>query len=588
MSVLTISKQSMKVCDYVAQFIADRNVDTVFSIPGGGCIFLSDAFEREERIEMVVNHHEQGCALSAEGYARAKGDMGVCLVTSGPGGSNAWTGTLCSYQDSVPVMVISGNVNKSMTTNYTGLDLRQLGDQEFDVVKTVSNFTKYAVQVNDANTIKYHLEKAYYEANNGRKGPVWIDIPLDVSTDTVDISKLKGFTPQDPLYDKIDIKTIINKLSNSKKPLIIVGNGVRLSNSVSLLDGILEEYNIPVVTSLNGNDSVSNEYKYFGGRFGTAGQISANKLIQESDFILSLGSRLYVRQIGYNFKSFAKNAYKVYVDIDKGELNKPTLFPDMKVNTDVNLFLNELKPHLRQLNIDPWRDTCVKYVGKYPHVLERHKESNSPLSSYGVFDKLNEYTNKHDTIVTSNGTANIVGMQVLKLKKNQRMFTNKATAPMGYGLPAAIGSYYGTKNKIILLDGDGSLHMNIHELQVLVQNNLPIKIILLNNSGYLSIKITQTNFCNGKLSLSDKSSGLTLPDYSKIAYAYNLKYHSIKNKKDLKSVFDNVFTNNAYNGPELIEVFVDPHEVHEPKVKAQLDENGKFIPGELDSINWIL
>tara|TARA_Y100000385_G_C13092502_1_gene639512 strand:- start:404 stop:2143 length:1740 start_codon:yes stop_codon:yes gene_type:complete len=578
----------MKVCDYVAQFIADRNVDTVFSIPGGGCIFLSDAFEREERIEMVVNHHEQGCALSAEGYARAKGDMGVCLVTSGPGGSNAWTGILCSYQDSVPVMVISGNVNKSMTTNYTGLDLRQLGDQEFDTVKTVSNFTKYAVQVNDANTIKYHLEKAYYEANNGRKGPVWIDIPLDISTDTVDINKLKGFTPKDPLYDKVDIKSIINKLSNSKKPLIIVGNGVRLSNSVSLLDGILEDYNIPVVTSLNGNDSVSNEYKYFGGRFGTAGQISANKLIQESDFILSLGSRLYVRQIGYNFKSFAKNAYKIYVDIDKRELNKPTLFPDMKVNTDVNLFLNKLKPHLMQLNIDPWRDTCVKYVDKYPHVLERHKESNSPLSSYGVFDKLNEYINKYDTIVTSNGTSNIVGMQVLKLKKNQRMFTNKATAPMGYGLPAAIGSHYGTKNKILLLDGDGSLHMNIHELQVLVQNNLPIKIILLNNSGYLSIKITQTNFCNGKLSLSDKSSGLTLPDYSKIAYAYNLKYHSIKNKKDLKSVFGDVFTNNTYNGPELIEVFVDPHEVHEPKVKAQLDENGKFTPGELDSINWIL
>jgi len=576
----------MRVAEYVAKFIADKKVDTVFSVAGGGCVFLSDAFENEERINLVANHHEQACSMAAEGYSRISENIGVCLVTSGPGGSNAWTGTLCSYQDSVPVIVISGNVNKSMTTNYTGLDLRQLGDQEFDVVKTVSNFTKYAVQINDASTIKYHLERAYYEAVNGRKGPVWIDIPLDISTDEVDIDKLEGYIPEDKIYDKIDIKKIINKLSNSKRPLIIAGNGVRLSNSVDLLDEILEEYKIPVVTSFNGNDSVSNEYKYYGGRFGTAGQISANKLIQESDFILSLGSRLYVRQIGYNFKSFAKNAYKVYIDIDKRELNKPTLFPDMKINVDVNLFLNTLKPHLKPLSINKWRDKIIKYKEKYPTVLDRHITAN-PFSIYSALDGINNYMNKNISVVTSGGGQNIQGMQVIKLKKHQRLFSNKATAPMGYGLPASIGAYYGSKKPVLCLEGDGSLQMNIQELQVLVQNKIPIKLVVINNDGYACIKITQTNFCNGNLSLTNPSSGLTLPNYSKISYAYGLKYHSVKNREDLKSVFDNVFINDVYEGPKLIELFVDPNEVHEPKVKAQLDENGKFIPGELDSINWI-
>jgi len=580
----------MRVAEYVAKFIADKNVDTVFSVTGGGCVFLSDAFEKEDRINMVANHHEQACSMAAEGYSRISENIGVCLVTSGPGGSNAWTGTLCSYQDSVPVMVISGNVNKAMTTNYTGLDLRQLGDQEFDVVKTVSNFTKYAVQVNDANTIKYHLERAYYEATNGRKGPVWIDIPLDVSTDDVDIEKLEGYIPADSAShnneSQIDIKMIIDKLSSSKRPLIISGNGVRLSNSINLLDEILEEYKIPVVTSFNGNDSVSNEYEYYGGRFGTAAHISANKLIQESDFILSLGSRLYVRQIGYNFKSFAKNAYKVYVDIDKRELDKPTLFPDMKINTDVNLFLSTIKPYLKPLSIDKWRDTCTHYVEKYPTVLDRHI-SAKPLSVYSALDGINNYMNKNISVVTSGGGQNIQGMQVIKIKKHQRLFSNKSTAPMGYGLPASIGAYYGSKKPVLCLEGDGSLQMNIQELQVLVQNKIPIKLVVINNDGYACIKITQTNFCNGDLSLTNPSSGLTLPDYSKIATAYGLKYHSIRNREDLTSVFDSVFINDVYAGPELIELFVDPNELHEPKVRAQLDKNGKFIPGELDSIDWI-
>jgi acetolactate synthase-1/2/3 large subunit len=576
----------MKVSDYIADFIANKNVSHVFTIPGGGCIHLNDAFARHNSVKVIANHHEQACALSAEGYARLKGELGVCLVTSGPGGSNAWTGTLCSYQDSVPVMVISGNVNKNLTTDYTGLELRQLGDQEFNVVKTVKNFTKYAFQINDPLTIKYHLEKAYHLATNGRPGPVWLDIPLDVQSFQINPDELKGYDfDLEPISLPLDdIELILKKLSESKRPLIIAGHGVRLSKSVDLLDFILERFKIPVVTSFNGNDAVSNEYKYYCGRFGTHAQIAANKIVQEADFVLSLGSRLYVRQIGYNFKSFAKNAFKVYVDIDKNELHKPTIFPDIRVHSDVFNFLDTIKNNIDISDISEWKHYCINLVQSSPTVLDRHIQSK-PLSIYAFMNSLNKQMKSNIPVITSDGSANIVGMQVLKLKKNQRLFSNKSTAPMGYGLPAAIGACFANnKEPLICLEGDGSLHMNIHELQVVYQHQLPIKIFVFNNDGYLSIKITQKSFCNNLLSLSNASSGLTLPSYKKIAQAYNIPYKAIKSNKDLQHQVDKCF---EINGPQIIEVFVDPNEFHEPKVMAQIDDNGNFIPGELENIKWL-
>jgi acetolactate synthase-1/2/3 large subunit len=576
----------MKVSEYIAQFLSSKGVDTIFTIPGGGCIFLNDAFARQEGITPIVNHHEQACALAAEGYARLKGKLGACLVTSGPGGTNAITGTLCSYQDSVPVMVISGNVNKDLTTNYTGLKLRQLGDQEFNIVKVVESFTKYAIQVNDPLSIRYHLEKAYHLALDGRPGPVWLDIPLDVQPVDINPEELNGYFPEiiDNTIDTSIIDLITNKLNTAQKPLIIAGHGVRLSKSTNLLDSILETHQIPVITSFNGNDSVSNEYEYYCGRFGTHANISANKLVQEADFVLTLGSRLYVRQIGYNFTSFAKNAYKVYVDIEEEELNKPTLFPDLKVVSDVKSFLNQIQDKINLSNINPWREYCKQVVKDSPTTLPRHF-NQSPLSIYEVVESLNPYMDSNLPVVTSDGSANIVGMQVLKLKKHQRLFSNKSTAPMGYGLPASIGACFANNlNPIICLEGDGSLHMNIHELQVVSQNQLPIKIFVFNNDGYLSIKITQKTFCNNLFSLSNSTSGLTLPDYEQIAKAYKLSYRKITSSEELKIELKECFSN---NNPELIEIFVNPMELHEPKVMAQIDENGQFIPGELQNIQWL-
>jgi acetolactate synthase-1/2/3 large subunit len=461
--------------------------------------------------------------------------------------------------------------------------MRQLGDQEFDTVKTVTNFTKFAVQVNDPNKIKFYLEKAYYFATSGRPGPVWIDVPLDVQKKEIDVNALIGFEPPKDEHPELNLDLICEKLLKSKRPLIIVGNGVRLSKSVELLDKIVEKHKIPVITSLNGSDSFSNESENYFGRFGLLGQIAANKILQKSDFVLSLGSRLYVRQIGYNFKNFAKNAFKVYVDVDKSELDKPTLYPDLKINSDVNYFLSKLKDRIPPLSIGAWRKECKKKLNNNSTVLDKHKTAN-PLSIYGVMYKLNDYMNKDLPVVFTNGSAHVVSMQVLELKKNQRAFTNKATAPMGYGVPAAIGAYYGNKTTILCLEGDGSVHMNIQELQVISQNKLPIKLFIFNNDGYLSIKITQKNYCKGNLSLSDPSSGLTLPKYSKIADAYGISYKSVKTHKELKNVLDTVFTN---EDPEIIEIFVDPNEYHEPKVMAKLDDNGNFIPGNLEDISWL-
>jgi len=575
----------MRVSDYVAQFIANKNVKHVFTIPGGGCIFLSDAFARHKDIEVVANHHEQACALAAEGYARLSEKLGVCLVTSGPGGSNAWTGTLCSYQDSVPVMFISGNVNKDLTTNFTGLQLRQLGDQEFDVVKTVKNFTKYAHQVNDPESIRFHLEKAYTLATTGRPGPVWLDIPLDVQTAEIDPIRLSPYDKQtvnSEISEDI-LQEVLTRLMNSKKPLIISGYGVRLSNSVDILDKILEKFKVPVITSFNGNDSVSNEYDLYCGRFGTHANISANKILQEADFIISLGSRLYVRQIGYNFKDFGRNAFKVYVDIDCMELNKPTLYPDLKICADVNTFLTKIQDSVKVGDIDEWRTRCKEVVQEHPTVLKRHRKLK-PLSVYHAVEKLNKYMRKDLPVITSDGSANIVGMQVLKLKKGQRLFSNKATAPMGYGMPAAIGACFANNRQDVLcLEGDGSLHMNIHELQVIKQNNLPVKLVVLNNNGYLSIKITQKAFCSGLLSLSDSTSGLTLPNFKKIANAYGIPYVRIKSSKDIENKLDKVFKT---SGPVFVEIFVKEFELHEPKVVASIGPDGKFIPGKLDNIQW--
>lgn len=575
----------MRVSDYIIQYLRDEyQVDVIFTVSGGGCIHLIDSLGKTEGVKYIAPHHEQAAAIAAEGYSRLNNKLGVCIVTSGPGGTNAITGTLCSWLDSIPVLVISGQVNKGMTTNHTGLTLRQLGDQEFNIVESVKNMTKLAVQINDSKDIKFYLDKACKLATTGRPGPVWLDIPLDVQSDTINPDELIGWDDITalPVPSDNEINEIMDKWSKAKKPLMIVGHGVRLSNGIDELYQLLNKSNIPTITAVNGNDIVNIDYPYYYGRFGTHAQICANKLLSECDFLLTIGSRLYVRQTGYNFKSFADQAYKVHVDIDKDELNKPTLFSDLKIHSDAKKFIQKIITKKIPVTNQEWIDQCNNIRAESPKVLQRHRDNKNYVSHYAFMEKLSKLIPSDYHIVTSDGSANVVTMQVIDLKGNQRLITNTGCAPMGYGLPAAIGA--STNHKIICLEGDGSLHLNIQELQTVKHYNLPIKIILLNNDGYLSIKISQKTFFNGKYVASEKNSGVSFPSFEKVVNAYNIPYVSIKHGEDIEAVLNDFLSR---EGPCLCEVFTDPDEYHEPKVVASLDKNGKMIPGYLKNIKWI-
>jgi len=575
----------MRVSDYVINFLRDKyNIDTIFTVSGGGCIFLVDSLGHTEGIKYIATHHEQAAAIAAEGYARINNKLGACVVTSGPGGTNALTGTLCSWLDSIPVIVVSGQVNKEMTTNYTSLPLRQLGDQEFNIIESVKNMTKYAVQVNDPAEIRFHLEKACHLATTGRPGPVWVDIPLNVQSIDIDSDKLVGYdypTKSTPDIDNNTLNIIVEKWRSAKNPLMIVGNGIRLSGGVESLRNLINKINIPVISAVNGNDIVNSDYKHYYGRFGTHAQICANNLLSECDFLLTIGSRLYVRQTGYNFKEFASQAYKIHVDIDQTELDKPTLYTDLKICADAKEFINALSTKELPIANEQWLFRCNE-LNKAPKVLPRHRNLKGHISNYHFIERLSKVLPQDHHIITSDGSANVVTMQVMDLKGDQRLITNTGCAPMGYGLPAAIGA--AIHHKIICIEGDGSLHMNVHELQTMKHNNLPIKLIIINNDGYLSIKISQKTFFNSRFVASEKNSGVSLPNFEKLIAAYELPYYKIEYGCDIDNILQDFL---KQEGPAVCEVFTSPNETHEPKVVARLGADGKFIPGELKNIQWI-
>jgi acetolactate synthase-1/2/3 large subunit len=576
----------MRVSDYVLQYLKDNYaVDTIFTVSGGGCIFLIDSLNNVEGLKYIATHHEQAAAIAAEGYARMKDGLGACIVTSGPGATNAITGVMGAWVDSIPMIVLSGQVNKEMTTSYIDLNLRQLGDQELNIIECVKSITKYSIQINEPSQIKYHLEKACKLATTGRPGPVWLDLPLNVQSANIDPTKLTGYNKIEVNKDvsQSDIDEIISRLRSAKKPIMIVGNGIRLAKGIDELYDFIKSTNIPIISAVNGNDLVNDDYENYVGRFGTHAQICANQLLSECDFLLSVGSRLYVRQTGYNFKGFAENAFKAYIDIDENELNKPTLFPDMKIVSDAKKFLSKLNSQDLPITNKHWSEYASQKYKNTPRVLDRHRNNTKYVSHYHFIEKLQDYLTESDHIVTSDGSANVVTMQVMKLKGKQRLITNTGCAPMGYGMPAAIGAS-AKGNTIICIEGDGSLHLNIHELQTIKHNNLPIKIVLFNNQGYTSIKISQKSFFNGKFTASELGSGVSFPNFEKLIKAYDLPYIKLTSHELIDDALD-IFTKSK--GPIVLEVFSDPEEYHEPKVVAKINEEGNFIPGNLHDIKWI-
>lgn len=581
----------IKVSDYITEFFLKKGVSDVFTVTGGGAMHLNDSFGNHDKINCIYNHHEQASAIAAEAYTRLTGKLSLVCVTSGPGGTNAITGVMGGWVDSIPMFVISGQVKFSTTIKSTDIPLRQLGDQEFNIVDCVSCMTKYAVMVIDPDEIAYHLEKAYFCATTGRPGPVWLDIPLNVQGAVIDTENLKSYDSAEdmllapPAPSDIEIEQIIDKIKNSKSPVILAGSGIRLSGGYDLFLQLIDKLQIPVVTAWNSHDKLWNDHPLYCGRPGTIGTRGGNFVVQNSDLVISLGCRMNIRQISYNWENFAKNAFLIAVDIDKAELQKPTLTVDLPVHADVKIVMQKIleTPYRGGSNDHKkWLSWCRNIDSKYPAVLDKYMESKSPVNPYVFMEKLSRLLDEGEVTITGNGSACVCAFQAMIIRRGQRLFTNSGCASMGYGLPAAIGGAVALKGKrVICLDGDGSIQMNIQELQTVVHNKLNIKIFWLNNDGYHSIRQTQANIFNGRFCGMSKNYGISFPEAEKIAVAYNLPFNRISRLDDIDVVLKNIL---SVEGPMLCEVMLDPGQSFEPKLSARSLPDGTMVSPSLEDM----
>ncbi|MGA7558606.1 MAG: thiamine pyrophosphate-binding protein [Terriglobales bacterium] len=587
----------MKLSDYIAGQLADWGVRHIFLVTGGGAMHLNDSIGHEPRIQYVCNHHEQASAMAAEAYARVSGLPGVVNVTTGPGGINALNGVFGAWTDSVPMLIISGQVKRETcmrTQKITGL--RQLGDQEADIVAMVANITKYAVQIDDPLSVRYHLERAWYLAQNGRPGPCWLDIPVDVQAAAIDPASLRGYDPAedtlaknngsdaDPLKLSSASREVLQRIRNAKRPVILAGTGVRAAHAVAEFDELFHRLGVPVTTAWT-HDLIASDDPLFCGRQGTIGDRAGNFTVQNADVLLILGSRLNIRQTSYNWQSFAPRAFKIQVDIDDAEFHKPTVQPNLAIHCDLKQFLQELLRQCDAENYRPgahaaWLAWCRERVQRYPVVQDRQRQSGPPLNPYYFIEQLSARLADDDVIVCGNASSCIVPFQAMRLRKGQRLFSNSGSASMGYDLPAAIGAAFARPGKrVICLAGDGSIQMNIQELQTVVHHRLPVKIFVLNNSGYLSMRMTQSGFFR-RLTGESAASGASFPDMVKVACAYGIPSIRIDRQSQLEQI-DRAL---ATDGPALIDVVLDRDQEFEPRSRARQLPDGRIVSPNLEDM----
>lgn len=576
----------LKLSDYIVKQLESYGVRHVFMVTGGGAMHLNDSFGKSQKIEKVFPHNEQALSMAAEGYARRNNQLAVACVTTGPGGLNCLNGVFSAWTDSVPVLFISGQVKTSTTlSGCPQLSLRQLGDQEAPITKVVAPLTKYTKMVTDPNEIKQVLEEAVYHATNGRPGPVWIDIPINIQAAFIDPKKLKRFNP--PKAKKINLSGSLKKaaklLQSAQTPLIVAGHGIRLSGTQKELDKLLLKTHIPVVTTFNGIDLVDDKSPYFVGRIGTVGQRAGNFALQNADVILFLGTRNNIRQISYNWENFAKNAKKIVVDIDPAELKKPTLQPDMSLCGDLKDILPELvRLFPKPLGIERWLHYCQQLRRQFPPLREFQINNTDKVHPYFFMQKLGEILPSTTTLVTSNGTSCVAFLQTFPIKKGQRTFSNSGCASMGYGLPAAIGACLANgKKETICLEGDGSIMMNIQELQTLKTLQLPIKIFIIKNGEYISIIQTQRSFFKGRLTGCNACSGVEVPDFAKVAKAFGLPAIRISKNKDVATGIKKVL---AMQGPVVCELDCTSNYIFSPKLSARKLPDGTMVSPSLEDM----
>lgn len=582
----------MRISERIADWLVRHNVDQVFSVTGGGAMFLNQALGGHEQMNCLFMHHEQACAMAAEGYARISGKPAVVMLTTGPGSINALNGVFGAYTDSIPMIVISGQVKSETCLSFYDLpDLRQLGDQEGPTLAMASPVCKYARLIRTASDLIVALPEAYKQAVSGRPGPVWLDIPLDIQSSTEDIAIPD--VPLDRLNNAPDevmqaCSTVIDKLKQAKRPLILGGTGIRLANATASLLALVERTGVPLATAWT-HDLIASDHPLFAGRPGTIGTRAGNFCLQNADFVLVLGSRLNIRQTSYNWATFAKNAYVVHVDIDPAELAKPTYKADLSIVSDAAVFIQTIGKLLDKTSLpgfNSWSEWCRKIGSDYDVSREHQQKEAAILNPYVVVDRIFQQMRDDDIVVCGNASACILPFQIGKLQAKQRMFSNSGSASMGHDLPSAIGAATGglpAHKRVICFAGDGSLQMNIQELQTLKTAGLNVVIIVLNNGGYLSIWQTHENFF-GRVIGATPASGVDFPDFTAVAKAYGIRSATIQNEDDFKTL-DHLLTE---DGPLLINVIVDPRQEFVPRIKSRIDENGKFVTPELDDMHPFL
>jgi acetolactate synthase-1/2/3 large subunit len=584
----------MKLSEYIAHKLADYGIRHVFMITGGGAMHMNHALGTHPQLECIFNHHEQASAMAAEAYYRLSNRLAVVNVTSGPGGTNAITGVYGAWTDSIGMLVLSGQVKYETTVRSTGLPLRQYGDQELDIEQLVRPITKYCVMVSDPSTIRYHLEKALYLATHGRPGPVWLDIPLNVQAAMIDPDTLAGFDPAelDAPWQATDLAqsaaAILARLAQAERPVVFAGAGVRLSGAHAAFLDLVRKLGIPVVTGWNAHDAIWDAHPNYVGRPGTVGDRPGNFAVQNADLLLVLGSRLNIRQISYNWTSFARAAYKIWVDIDPLELQKPTVRPDMPVVAD----LGQLMPLLNAAPYDgpsaahvQWLAWCKQRQASFP-VLQPEYWDNAQVNPYCFIDALFAQLPEDQICVAANGSACVVGFQAANLKPGQRLFTNSGCASMGYDLPAAIGAVKASGGQpVVCLAGDGSIMMNLQELQTIAGNRLPVKIFILNNKGYVSIFQTQRNFFKGDEVGAGPQSGVSLPAFERLSLAFGLPYRVAANHAELA---DAVAATMAVDGPAVCEILLDEQQAFAPKLSSRQLPDGRMVSPALEDLSPFL
>ena len=603
-----------RLADYVADFLAARGVTDVFSVVGGGAMHLNDALGHNPRLHVTYNHHEQACAIAAEAYARLENKIAAVCVTTGPGGTNALTGVVGGWLDSIPMFIVSGQVRYDTTARYalqyTGTPLRAMGDQEYDITKSVQYMTKFAAMLEDPKDIRYLLEKAWHLATTGRPGPVWLDIPVNFQGGYIETDELRGYDPAEddaqlpPPVDDATIRTILEKIKNAKRPVFHAGYGIRLSGGYAAFRSVAEKLNIPIVTYWNAVDLIEDDNPLYCGRAGNMGDRPGNWAIQNADLILAVGTRISIRQVGYNWKTWARAAEVIMVDIDQAELKKPTLHVDMPVHADVKDLLTVMDEALSEEGKADgaasmtqeykdaqaeWLRICQGWKHDYPVVLPKHMNGGTETEAnvYAFAYEMSRRLNENQIVVVGNGSANVVCGHANIVKKGQRFISNSGIASMGYGLPASIGACVADHSQdIILITGDGSIQMNLQELETVVSHRMPIKIFIINNGGYHSIRQTQKNFFGEPLiGIGVDSGDLGFPSMEKLAWAYGFPYVAIHGNKELGEKVEETL---AMDGPVICEVFVTLDQNFEPKSAAKRLPDGTLVSPPLEDLSPFL